>query len=288
VAALLLLAGCARSLDLGSDILWSTSFENGSISDFAAPPGTGDLFISDPGGPSDAAVAVTTEQAHTGRYAAKITSLAVTPALPGHPVGGGGLYKEDTFPQAAYYSAWFFVPQLYETPAAWTVFKFMVPTGPADAGSEAAPADAATDADAAAFPSDDSIPSTGGPVDSTDLLGLSLLSAPGRMSVVLSDSRRAYLESPLPDPVPIVPIGRWFQIECWLRNVADATGELKVWLDGALIYDVVRPMAPTSLIYFVPCSLSNSLKPESAVLYIDDVAVSWARVGPNGVLEAPR
>jgi len=123
----------------------------------------------------------------------------------------------------------------------------------------------------------------------SDLLDVSLVSQPdGSMTLYLVDARHQYLTSPLPDPVPIVPVGSWFQIECFYRNTTDPSGRLTVWLDGAQIYDVERPTGPSAAVYFTPCSLVYNLVPTDAALYIDDVAISFTRVTPGGVFVVPQ
>jgi hypothetical protein len=63
---------------------------------------------------------------------------------------------------------------------------------------------------------------------------------------------------------------------------------LTIWLDGNLVYDVTRPMSRQPAVYFTPCSLVNDLAPPRASIYVDDVAVSWTRIGPGGIIEVPQ
>ena len=278
-AAISFVAGCGGTLGLGTDLVWSTGFETGDLSDWSAPPGTGGTFESDAGG-ANPSVTSTTEQAHTGAHSVKFASVAAAQGSPYSP-GGSCLYKEGAFPQAAYYSAWYYIPAFSETLSAWSILKFMVPNGAtaedADVG-DASTSAAATQATA-----------LGRAIGTGELFDLSVLSLPGQlMTLVLFDARHQYLESPLPDPVPYLPIARWFQIECFYRNDSGPGGELTVWLDGVPIYDVKRPTGGgTPPIVFAVCSLVNELSPQSASLYVDDVAISWTRVTPRGVLVQP-
>jgi hypothetical protein len=277
-AAISFLAGCGRPLGLGTDLVWSTGFESGDLSDWSAPAGMGGTFEADAGG-ANPSVTPTIERAHTGAYSVKFASTAAVQGSPFSP-GGSCLYKEGQFPQAAYYSAWYYIPAFYETLSAWSLLKFMVPKSAAaeDAGGDDASTSAASTATA-----------LGGALGASELLDLNVLSLPGQvMTLVLFDARHQYLESPLPNPVPYLPIGRWFQIECFYRNDSGPGGELTVWLDGAPIYDVQRPMGgETPFIVFAICSLADDLSPQSAALYVDDVAISWTRVTPQGVLVEP-
>jgi hypothetical protein len=83
-----------------------------------------------------------------------------------------------------------------------------------------------------------------------------------------------------------VPTGRWFQIETFYRNAPDQTGHLIVWIDGVRRYDLVRPTGTIPSIVFAVCAETNALDPTSAVLFADDVAVSYTRVTPQGILGA--
>ena len=143
--------------------------------------------------------------------------------------------------------------------------------------------------DDASTPAASTATTLGRALGASELVDLNVLSLPGQvMTLVLFDARHQYLESPLPEPVPYLPIGRWFQIECLYRNDSGPGGELTVWLDGAPIYDVQRPMGgETPFVVFAICSLVNDLSPQSAALYVDDVAISWTRVTALGVLVQP-
>jgi hypothetical protein len=277
----LLPTGCGRALDLGTDIIWSTDFEDGGLSSLSAPPGAGGFYTSDAG---DSAVAISSEQAHSGRYSAKITSIATLPHPGTESAGGGGLYKTGVFPGAAYYSAWYFLPppsdgdataaDSYVTTTLWSVLKFQGVLDP-DAGP-------------------------GGGL--SQVLDLSLESQLDHsLTLVLFDANHRYLTSPFPVVVPVVPIGQWFQIEAFYRNAVDTTGRFTVWLNGTQIYDVERPTntsiddgGPNPVVYFTPCSLIYQLAPPPgggnpiAEMYIDDVTISWSRVTPQGVLQVPQ
>jgi hypothetical protein len=204
----------------------------------------------------------------------------LTPPIPG--TDGAGLFKEAPFPQGAYYSAWYYIPKFHQTTSDWIILKFKVPSI-VDAGPDAA--DSTVNLDGSA-PADEVAAGTA----LTELLDLNLVSLPPDttgMALFLLDSRHQYLTAPLPDPVAYVKIGQWFQIECFYNNVATPDGEFIVWLDGKEVYDIHRPMSSQPWVYFTPCSLVDDLAPSDATLYIDDVAVSWSRVTPHGILKVP-
>jgi hypothetical protein len=321
MSAATVLFGCsAPSLDVGSNIVWSTDFESGDFSAWSAPPGTGGAYV-DTGGPDTPSIAITTEQAHSGRYSAKLTSTAAPPESPLEP-NGAGMYKQGTFPQAAYYSVWYYVPQVYPSPAAWDILRLNVPEAAPDASAEAGgPSDASTeggtlslDASAEAAPdvsgeagtlplaAPDGSAEAGADASAQTEAGVAPLPDPGAnipnfidlslewlpdgtMTIRLVDGRHQYLTSPLPDPVPAIPIGQWFQIECFYDSAADSTGRLTVWLQGIPIYDLQRPMSGTPAVFFTACSYADETQP--TVIYIDDVAISSVRVTPEGRLTVP-
>jgi hypothetical protein len=106
----------------------------------------------------------------------------------------------------------------------------------------------------------------------------------GEMSLQLYDhSRQAVV--PLDEANPVVPVGQWFQIEAFYRNAQDATGRLTFWLDGRPIIDLANQRtASTPWIEWNACSIGENLTPGTAVVYVDDCAVSRSRVGPNGII----
>jgi hypothetical protein len=250
----LLSAGCDSNLNLGTDVLWSDGFEDGGlISGLSAAPGTGGIYLSDAG---ESGVALSMEQHHSGHFSVKMSSE--TP-------GGAGIYKTGTFPVEAYYSAWYYVPKFYVTTLPWSILRFAVSPDPIH-----------------------------GPLE-VDLWSL----PDGTLTLELYDTGRSYLLSPLPAPVPIVPIGRWFQLEALYLNSTDSSGHFTLWFDGTPIYDFERSTSSSTpdgglhpSFYFEPCSFTEDVVAvgdagPNVVLYVDDIAISWSRVTPKGVLEVP-
>jgi hypothetical protein len=195
---------------------------------------------------ADTQVAVSTDFAHSGRYSAKLTNGAVSAYEDAH------LWRQDDYPALAYYSAWFYLPRAYQTTADWSIIEFQVPD--------------ANDAGAIGL-----------------LLDIDLRSLPnGDLILSLYDHRSAYLRSPTPDPAIPVPIGEWFQVEVLYHNVNDPSGELAVWMNGQLNYDVHRPISPNSTVYWTVCSKTEGLSPAESTIYVDDAAISLTRVTPTG------
>ena len=241
--ALLALPGCNQHLNLGSSIVWSARHETGDLREWTEG-GKGGTAADAP----DTSVTVSTDFAHTGRYSAKLTNDAVATYEDAH------LWREDSYPAEAYYSAWFYLPRAYQTIADWSLVQFQVPAT-SDAGVIG------------------------------QLLDIDLRSLPdGDLILSVYDHRAAYLRSPTPDPAILVPIGQWFQIEAFYRNVNDDSGQLTVWLDGQVNYDLHRPFGSNSTVYWTVCSKTYGLSPAESVIYVDDAAVSLTRVTPTGEL----
>jgi hypothetical protein len=239
--AALLLSACAPRLQLGSEILWSAHHETGDLSEWLQG-GKGGSVVDAP----DTSVAVSTDFAHGGLYSAKLTNNAAS------TLETASLWRQDTYPTDAYYSAWYYLPRTYQTTNDWIVMQIRAPV-------------------------------VGDPTTISLLLDLDLRSLPGgELLLTVFDHRPAYLRSPTPDPAVLVPVGSWFQIETFYRNVGDQTGRVVIWLDGQVAYDLHRPFGQNSAVYFTACSVGDDLSPTDSVLYIDDAAVSLAQIGPIG------
>jgi hypothetical protein len=196
---------------------------------------------------ADATVGLSTDFAHTGRYSVRLGNVATG------TYEAARLWRQSGFPTEAYYSAWFYLPSSYKTVSDWTILQ--VRPGAAD------------------------------PTMVTLFLDVSLRSlSTGDLILSVYDHRGDYLRAPTPVPALFVPIGRWFQIEIFFRNVADDSGRFTLWLDGQQSYDLVRPMFGSQPVYFTVCNTSEELSPAASAIYIDDAAVSLVRVTPHGAL----
>jgi hypothetical protein len=247
-AALALACGCGPRLDLGSDVLWAALFEGNTFDEWNAD-GAGAAQAFPEGGNR---IEVSSERVRHGAYAAKLTVEAV----PGAMQGSAALTRSgDALPVEGYYSAWYYLPRTVSVSVTvgryWVIFKFRQ-----------------QDQDSTAELFD------------LDLINLDA----GEMSLQLYDHRRQGVV-PLDVDSPVVPVGQWFQIEAYYRNTQDDTGRLTFWLDGRQIVDLAnQPMAATPFVEWNACSIGADLTPSTAVIYIDDAAVSRSRVGPNGVI----
>lgn len=193
-------------------------------------------------------IEISNERVRHGGYAAKLT----VDSPDGNSQGNSALSRAGTLPVEAFYSAWYYLPRTVTVGGFWVIFKFRQQDQ-----------------------------STMDELFDLDLINL----ATGEMSLQLYDHhRQAVIDLDMPDPV--VPVGQWFQIEAFYRNAQDATGRLTFWLDGRPIVDIAnQPMAPTPWVEWAACSIGENLNPSTAVVYIDDCAVSRSRVGPEGIID---
>lgn len=212
---------------------------------------------TDSGGSADArspnTIQVSTQLAHEGGFSAK---LAVSTPTAGAQQSAS-FALSGVLPDEAYYSAWYYLPSRVSVGVFWILMKFRVRRVATDASTD------------------------------DELYDLNLKTLPsGDMSLRLY-SHRPGGDVPLDVPDPIVPVGRWFQIEAFYRNVPDATARITFWLDEQRIVDVAgRPTGAvsSSWVGWNVCSIAENLNPAAADLYVDDVAVSRTRVGPTGIL----
>jgi hypothetical protein len=238
-------SGCSPQINIGSSLLWSARHETADFTEWTAASKGG--FSADT---PDTAVVISTDVAHSGTHSVKLTNGAPATYVPAYETAR--LWRQDDFPTEAYYSAWFYLPQLFETTADWIVMQL-------------------------------SVPSIGDAAAAGQLIDIDLRSVPaGDMILTVYDHRAAYLRSPSADPALPVPIAQWFQIELFYRNVGDDSGQLTLWLDGQVNYDIHRPFGLSSTTYWSVCSSTEGLTPTVSDLYIDDAAVSLVRVGPSG------
>lgn len=237
---------CNERVYVGSDIIWSAGHESGDLSEWANGAGGADNSGEDEG-----SVAVSEERAHGGRFALKLEKTVDTSSI---ARGGGPRLARVGLPEEAFYSAWYFVPQAYQTHSYWTIMQF------------------------------DSLTMTNAVYDRG--IDLQLRSLPdGALVLQALFHNEAYLLSPLTNPVPTIPIGRWFHVEVEFRAATDATGKMLVWLDGRRVYELSgRPTVEPTSLEFMVSSLLFDLEPSPVELYVDDVVISRSRTSPEGRL----
>ncbi|MES1208363.1 MAG: hypothetical protein ABUS79_20695 [Pseudomonadota bacterium] len=250
---LLVCAACGPAMDLGSNVLWTAQFEDGTFAEWTGQMGGG--ANAEPSPPNT--IQVSTTQPHHGRYAAQLT-IDTT----GGAQQNSGLNRRGGLPPAAYYSAWYYIPRTVTVGTFWLIFKFRERTDPANNMSD------------------------------TELFDVGLVNTPaGELAVSLFDHRMPG-PFPLSTQDPVVPVSAWFQVEAFYRNTQDASGRLTIWLFDETrgtrqIYDVSGPMAPNAWVEWDVVNVGQNLTPTPTVLNVDDCAISLSRVGPTGVISSP-
>lgn len=236
------LVSCSPTLDLGSDILWATDHESGKFDDWSRDGKGGPLLDS-----ADSTAEIADGPAHSGRYSLEFTNLAMS------DTEGPGMYRESKAPPDAYYSAWYYLPRLYQTNSQWTIEKFR----------------SRSDSDAISHGHD-----------------LNLRTLPdGQIVLYVFSHDPAYLQAPLADPPAFVPVETWFHLEVFFSPRTDETGRLAVWLDDRLVYDLRdRRTTGSDDVIWNPCNLGEDVQPAPPVLYLDDAAISLRRVTREGQL----
>jgi len=78
-----------------------------------------------------------------------------------------------------------------------------------------------------------------------------------------------------------IPIGRWFQVEVFFRPTPDVNGRLTVWQDGTQILDWEQANAPTTAVEWSVGSTGLNVTPPMVEVWVDDVAISRRRLGPD-------
>jgi len=237
---------CGPKLELGSNVMWATDHESGKREDWEAD-GQGGVLLDD----FDSTADISDSFAHSGRFSLKLTDRAMS------DTDGPAVYRELRAPPDAYYSAWYYLPQLYQTNSQWTIQKFR----------------SRSDSD---------------PEQVSHGHDLNLRTLPGGQVVLYVFSHDpTYLQAPLADPPALVPVEAWFHLETLYSPRTDRTGKMLVWLDDRLIYDLEgRRTTGTDDVLWTPCNIGQDIQPSPPELYIDDAGISLVRVTRSGALFA--
>jgi hypothetical protein len=213
-------------------------------------------WTSDPSSLPDAAdaanIRISNAQARRGLGALSITRPAMGPE------GGPAIGHAVDLPDEAYYGAWLFLPEDHALTTYWNVLQFrsLEPADPNSAGR------------------------------GTDLRLRRL--PDGQFVVHVFQHNDGYLLAPLTDPPPLVAVREWFHLEVFFRHATDATGTIRVWLDGRLVYDLPARKTGVGLRpWFGVCSASDDAESNALEVLADDVTISRSRATPDQVLDVP-
>jgi hypothetical protein len=220
--------------DALATILWSTSLENGDLSDWSQGGAT-------VGGAYQQRVtaAVSNERAHTGTRAIRIAFDTADDQ--DHMAE----FYRRVEPGPAYYSAWFLIPEARAPSTYWTLLYFFTEGQAGNSFSRRGLWDVNLDRQSVYF-----------------------FNEAARRSV---------------DPSPRVPypIGQWFHLEAYFAYEPPRNGHITVWLDGQPVLDVPDlGVAPSDNLYWGVGSDTDGVRPSNCTMYLDDAAVSTARLGP--------
>jgi hypothetical protein len=242
----LLAGGCGRQVylgDIGDGAASLLWSATFEVGDLSewSGDGHGGTFVDN----TPVAPAATLTVAHHGRYAGMAT---VTP-VPG-TASINYLFRDQPSEPAAYYSAWFYIPSSF-TVKSWLSLIHFNGSGSGDGKNLSA------------------------------IWDLNLYPrADGSLVAHLYDFvSQTNLEQTLPAPVPVAT---WVHFEVFFRKAADATGEVAVWQDGVSILDRRNVMtAATDWVQWAAGVSSDDVAPPTAVVYVDDAAISLSRLGTS-------
>lgn len=209
---------------------------------------TGNLsqwWSADGGGEFDSGNAdtvVSPKKPHTGRYSAQMTLSTNS--------SGTRLFRwrEPERRSSAYFSAWYYLPRRYVVDQWWNIFQFK---------SES---EDRTRTD----------PFWVVNVGNRDR---------GGMFLYLRDERagRTYSQR-----LKNFPARRWVHLEAFLRQSSSATGRLVLWQNGAKLFDLrgITTNFPGGAQHWSVNNYGDGIRPTPATIFVDDAAISMARVGP--------
>ena len=248
IACAIAAAACEQTVHLGdigdggASLLWTATFEPGDLSEWLGD-GKGGTYVEN----VTAFAVATTQMAHRGVYAGVQT---ITPPLTGEP-SINYLFRDQPNPREAYYSAWYYIPASVTVRSWLSVSHFRCSH-------------------------------TGDGNDLFPIWDVNLIPRPDGSIIahLYNYVTITNFEQVLPIPVPVA---RWVHFEVLLRKAADATGRVAVWQDGVPIIDVANIItAETDWVQWDAGGASTDLGLSApAAIFMDDAAISLARVGPN-------
>ncbi len=233
-------------------VLWTGGHEAGTMGDWWAPEPAG-REGNNCGGEynnGSAASGVTTAQKHSGTYAAALR----VPNMNTGSSEGARLFRwcESRQYHDLYYSAWYYIPTRVRVDSWWWLMQWK------SNGSYNAK------------------------------FGLAVANRPdGSMYIGLgrgSDSGGGWW----PQSAANLPVGRWVHLETYYKKAADATGRVTVYQDGQQIIDLPNVQtANGDDLGWAVINYGQYTDPSDVTVYVDDAAISTARIGPNGGAATP-
>ena len=241
-----------------SIVVWSADMETGDLSQWTVQ-GTD-------GGPQDSGTCirppdgVTTEAAHAGQYALKM-SIDVSKEESGcrqfrhEESARGGEY---------YYSAWMMIPNKVTVDGYWNIFQFKSDNGSMNEAVWVLEARNRRNGNL-----------------HLELRWKGLVRGPTKKDGL----GVKYYDQVLRD----IPIGRWFHVEVFLRQSDNYNGRITVWQDGVRLWDYqkVKTQYPGGNNLWSINSYGNGIKGGPPTVYVDDAMITKSRVSASpGFLSA--
>jgi len=235
-------------------ILWSADHEEGNMSDWYTASGGGEFNSG------TAFSGASTDVAHSGKFSAKGTIS--TPPSP----SAVRLFRwtEGRANPSAYYSAWFYFPQIY-TPSWWIIDQFKSRNC------------STCDPDPFWFVQ------ARNRADGKMALSLTFWYGPWPGGTVEGPHAGEFGGRDYYQSIKELPTSQWVHIEIFLRQSAAFDGEIVVWQDGVEILRQtnVKTRYPYMGDEWAVSSYSASISPSPATIYFDDAAISTGRLGPG-------
>jgi hypothetical protein len=244
-------AACDQHIDLGiigdggAAVLWTATFEPGDLSEWTLGK-RGGTYTENLTDPSTFAMA-TNAMAHRGQYAGAFP-ISTPNGMPGGPVTKNYLYRDQPSPKQGYYSAWYYIPSSVMVGTYLSLSHFRVSN-------------------------------TGDGNDLAAAFDLNLIPIAGILRAHLYNFATGNnVEELIPTPVPL---STWVHFEIMFLKASDTSGHITVWQDGVQILDDPPPLttAVTDWVEWDAGGASTDINPNPAVIYMDDAAISLARLG---------
>jgi hypothetical protein len=220
----------APDADAPVPLAWSNGFEDG-FCDYTLPL----RFCFETG---SGTYSLVTSPVHSGRYAAAFSLIA------GSDGGSQARCAEQgVFPAAAYYGAWYYIPESAVNTGNWNLLYFQGGVPP---------------------------PTNQAP---TNVWDLSLInqSDGGLRMVVYEPFAGGVADS---GAAPAVPIGQWFHLEVYFKRAKDTTGEFSVWQDGVLAVHLTGVETDdTNWGQWYIGNQATALSPAASTVYVDDITM---------------
>jgi polysaccharide lyase-like protein len=250
VAAMLLMssgvAACRPDLDIGGwtcsadgsaspaheetaavDMPWKTGFEN-RFCDYTELGGFCYQLDS-------ASYELVTTPHHSGQYAA---AFRVRTDGPGE--SQARCIRQGILPAAAYYGAWYYIPEVATEGANWNLFHFR-------GGSD--------------------LPATVGVLD------VSLVNVNDALQLRVFGKGHHTPDEAVDSPP--LPIGEWFHVQLYVKRGSGTDGQISLYLNGQQVFDAPKQDTDdSSLGQWYLGNLATDLTPSDVTLYVDDVSIS--------------